>query len=546
MSGAQWPEHTLPDGWTPGKNGPCPVTGEGKDRAWFDPIKGAIGCRGCDMKDPAVFKSHLEAFGVPVYSWRNVSTGERVTQARKKWPYQAKVKQCIYTPNGAIGKPGLFVVEGAKDAEALHRAGWPVAAIQSSAGRVDPAVVAEIGKSPSVILWPDNDADTAKGLRCMNALGVSLSSLGVSVSMVDPDALELPKDGAGAADWRMLTDDPIAARDAIDESIREFTPRTKSLKPEYLKRFCDIAEAPDVPPCLIPGFAFERRLTMFHAPSGAGKSHILYQGIAAALLRKEFLGSECGTVTPMLVIGEMVEEDNRRYLQRHGVSEALMRDCWYMPSMKLSEVKDAADFVKPRLILVDTATSLARVAGLSINTDVEVRRMADQFREIGCATVFLHHDRRLPASDKGEKKYDGMRGSDDFRAVSDLVVTLDRDGSGGSLQYEKSRFPISDVRVGFQDGAYFAINDGNTAEQHSTIELRSRIASIVKFNPQGISRVKVARQLCEDDALPGKESSIRNAIRPYINALMQDGTLVEAGGRLLHRDHAPPPESLIP
>ena len=224
-------------------------------------------------------------------------------------------------------------------------------------------------------------------------------------------------------DW-----DDVAIREAIEDATvdgvppQEYARPTQATQPDYLKRFSDIAEAPDVPPCLIPGFAFERRLTMFHAPSGAGKSHILYQGIAAALLHQQFLGEDCGTVTPMLVIGEMVEEDNRRYLQRHGVSEALMRDCWYMPSMKLSEVKDAADFVKPRLILVDTATSLARVAGLSINTDVEVRRMTDKFREIGCATVFLHHDRRLPASDKGEKKYDGMRGSDDFRAVSDLVV----------------------------------------------------------------------------------------------------------------------------
>ena len=70
-------------------HGPCPVTGEGKDRFWVKPDDRRIGCRGCGHDgngglDPTQFKEHLEALGATfgehdvllTYDWTNYLAGE--------------------------------------------------------------------------------------------------------------------------------------------------------------------------------------------------------------------------------------------------------------------------------------------------------------------------------------------------------------------------------------------------------------------------------------------------------------------------------------
>ena len=68
-----WAALRFPAGWKRiGReyHGPCPVTGEGKDRAWVQPDEQTLGCRGCGPEGDGglgrgeLLKSHAEALGI--------------------------------------------------------------------------------------------------------------------------------------------------------------------------------------------------------------------------------------------------------------------------------------------------------------------------------------------------------------------------------------------------------------------------------------------------------------------------------------------------
>ena len=91
-----WERFTPPSGWTrigAEWRGCCPVTGEGRTRAWALPGRGVLGCRHCGdgagRLAGADFAAHAAALGVLADPWRPPPRPRTVAPARaprQTWP----------------------------------------------------------------------------------------------------------------------------------------------------------------------------------------------------------------------------------------------------------------------------------------------------------------------------------------------------------------------------------------------------------------------------------------------------------------------------
>ena len=192
-------------------SGPCPVTGEGKDRFHIDPDHETMGCRGCGDSGSklvgAPFKEHLAALGmvygardvIHEYEWTNPITGETVVQTRHagepkyRWPKDIKTNGLVYLArhDREATRPIVWT-EGAKAADAaaakLPVEDYDVIGFASSTVIPSAATLKALTKGRSCIVWPDDDLPGAKvGRKLLSAL----RQAGADVATVDPARLEL-------------------------------------------------------------------------------------------------------------------------------------------------------------------------------------------------------------------------------------------------------------------------------------------------------------------------------------------------------------------
>ena len=204
-------------------NGPCPVTGKGKDRFHIQPARKGVGCRSCGDSggklDGPQFKEHLEALGLTFgahdvllsYDWTNYLTGDTVTQTRHagdpkyRWPKDTGTNGLVYLArhDREATRPVVFC-EGASAATAaaskLPADDYDVIGFVSSTMIPSADTLTALTKGRSCIVWPDDDLPGARvGRKLLSALRQAGAD---EVTVVDPALLGLTGgQGHDAEQW---------------------------------------------------------------------------------------------------------------------------------------------------------------------------------------------------------------------------------------------------------------------------------------------------------------------------------------------------------
>ena len=215
-------------------HGPCPITGEGKDRFWLKPAAELVGCRGCSGSGGklvgAPFKEHLGALGMTFgaqdviheYFWLDYATGETVKQTRHfgaikyRWPPGQKTGALVYLSDRYHRDTTRPIVwtEGAKAADAaaskLPADDFDVVGFVSATTIPNAATLAEFATGRSCIVWGDDDPQGVKGARWLVS---ALRLVAADVVTIDPERLGLTGGhGHDAAEWH--------PRDSPGEELR--------------------------------------------------------------------------------------------------------------------------------------------------------------------------------------------------------------------------------------------------------------------------------------------------------------------------------------
>ena len=180
---------------------PCPVTREGKDRAWVNPDAQLLGCRGCGGSDGGLEGDELRAHGEALGLWEPAGMA-------------ADAQQTIYVYENAAGARVFDVVRfemGPGQKTFRQRHGPPGAYVwrRPAAGRGLlyrlPAVVAALqAQAPILIVEGEKDVER------LAAVGVTATcNAGGAGKFTREHAQHL----AGAADVRIVPDDDTPGRE---------------------------------------------------------------------------------------------------------------------------------------------------------------------------------------------------------------------------------------------------------------------------------------------------------------------------------------------
>ena len=408
-------------------SGPCPVTGEGKDRFWVKPDDRLIGCRSCGdgsgKLDGPQFTDHLVALGATFgaqdvlheYPWLDHATGETVTQTRHagdpkyRWPKGTQTGALVYHARYDPDATRTIVwTEGAKAADAaaakLPAADYDVIGFVSATTIPSPDTLAALSRGRSSVVWPDDDVPGARGAtQLCAALGRSASD----VVTVDPALLRLTGGrGDDAAEWH--------PGDSPGDELRA---ACGTAQPAPLAHFRSIwtyaAEA--TPAVLIPGLAWRGRVSKISSAPKLGKTSLLTNGIAAWQAGRKFLGEPTGPPGTVLYMSETGIGVLRAWFEQYGcpTDSPIIAGA----AAKVETIAKSAREHKPDLVVIDSITDLhaASDAGNLWNAG-DVRKLIQPLRELGCAVILVHHVR----------KSDGAsRDSGDLEAAPDVNISFD-------------------------------------------------------------------------------------------------------------------------
>ena len=546
-------------------HGPCPVTGEGKDRFWVKPDDRRIGCRGCGYDgngklDDTQFKEHLEALGATfgehdvllTYDWTDHSTGETVIQTRhagaKKylWPIGTKTGALVYLKrhNRDATRPIVWT-EGAKAATAaaskLPADDYDVIGFVSSTVIPSAATLKALTKGRSCIVWPDDDLPGAKvATRLCAALGRSASE----VRTVVPARLGLTGGrGDDAEQWR-----PGKTPEVEFEVACRVEPIEKSHR---FKLVWDIEAQPD-PRAVVPGLLYEGYQTVIEAGPKWGKTTLIVDAVAAAYASGEWLGESCDEPGPILWISEMAEPLIRAWLARR-LPEGVKPNIYVSPICSLTELAAAVEEIHPCAVIVDSFIAAFRAERPNAGKPDEwragdVREFFTRLREICPTSLTTNHVR----------KSDGAgRDSGDLHAAVDLLIELrDEDSKrhytapelsdrrrtlhyAGRILHGRVTHCLMEADFGFTVGAGDGSTGGGGADPLTIVTpvnpLDAKITGYLMRHPEGVSQNAVRK-------------AVRGAgVRSLVARLKVVGTL--GPDKLWRRATdalSPPPEQAVP
>ena len=518
------------------------MTGEGRDRAWIDPAGEKLGCRGCapDGLNRQQFLDHARALGLLGDGEAGVETrytcsgpdGERV-HVFKRAPGREKdvwwerggprPRRLLYVAGEVSPTSSIVVVEGEPAADAAHRKLElaTVATVTGASGRPDADTWRWLGvEGREVLLWPDNDP---QGARHMNEIGADLVQLGATVQVVDPQALGLLCSGADAVDWsgnggvdavlqvaRILKTQAGTVREPLGNRSGNVPGTVPGRFPDGSRKapgariwrsWAEVDSSDLVPPVLLPGLAWKGCLSLLTADSKAGKSTLLSQALAAAVLGREFLGDvpEIGRVG---VIEEMGAAWLKAWITEYGVGDA---DIDFVQPATYPELESYLREREPDLFIVDTLVHLATFNAADENSATDMRRLANVLRDTGGGALVLHHENRQGA----------YRGSSDIKAAVDQSITMKRGDFGRrNLEYS-GRWPQEAVTLEFdRAGKCYSI-----AGEVGSVE--TRVLAFIREHPG------VSRHACVTGTHLRKKS-----VYDTVNELVASGRLTDDGGQL--------------
>ena len=545
-------------------SGPCPVTGEGKDRFHIDPDHETMGCRGCGDSGSklvgAPFKEHLAALGmvygardvIHEYEWTNPITGETVIQTRHagepkyRWPKDIKTGGLVYLArhDRTSDRPLVFC-EGARAAAAaaskLPAADYDVIGFVSSSKIPNSKTLTALSRGRSCIVWPDDDLPGAKvATRLCAALGRSASE----VRTVVPARLGLTGScGDDAEQWRpgktpKVEFEAACRVEAIEKSHR-------------FKLVWDIEAQPD-PRAVVPGLLYEGYQTVIEAGPKWGKTTLIVDAVAAAYASGEWLGESCDEPGPILWISEMAEPLIRAWLARR-LPEGVKPNIYVSPICSLTELAAAVEEIHPCAVIVDSFIAAFRAERPNAGKPDEwragdVREFFTRLRDICPTSLTTNHVR----------KSDGAgRDSGDLHAAVDLLIELrDEDSKrhytapelsdrrrtlhyAGRILHGRVTHCLMEADFGFTVGAGDGSTGGGGADPFKigapVNPLDAKIDDYLMRHPEGVSQKAVRK-------------AVRGAgVRSLVARLKVVGTLgPDKLWRCATDALSPPPEQAVP
>lgn len=163
-----------------------------------------------------------------------------------------------------------------------------------------------------------------------------------------------------------------------------------------------------------------------------GKSTLVYQLIRAVVQGSDFLGRACAA-SPVVLLTEQAGSSLKATLERAGlvgplpvvvVQKAGLAALGTWPEA-IARVVDLAEWLGSRLIVVDTLSRLARLAGDAENKagSVAILEPFERARSLGIACVFVRHARK-GVSGEVDDIADAARGSSAITGDMDVVIRL--------------------------------------------------------------------------------------------------------------------------
>jgi len=197
-----------------------------------------------------------------------------------------------------------------------------------------------------------------------------------------------------------------------------------------------------------------------------GKSTLVYQLVRSIVRGEPFLGRATAVSSPVVLMTEQSGASLRSTVDRSGLARTDPVYVIQKPGVAalgswaaaVSYATDVALWIGARVLIVDTLSRLARLAGDLENSSgsVSVLDPFDRARAAGLACLFVRHARKV-SSGEVDDIADAARGSSAITGDMDIVIRL-RPHQGGDLRVLSWESRLTDdpedVTLRYVDGRY--------------------------------------------------------------------------------------------
>ena len=283
-----------------------------------------------------------------------------------------------------------------------------------------------------------------------------------------------------------------------------------------------VADIPEEPEWVVPGFIAPSTETLLVGPPKVGKSTLLFRLLAGLEGNGRALGLEVRKVSYLLLTEESpftLQEKMFDFDLRGRGGEALL----YQEARTATWVEVVQESVSRckekghELLIVDTFSRWAGMGGEAENSAGSVQEAWKPFaiaKEAGLATTVLHHTRK-----SGGRHGEGIRGSNAIAALPDILLELARTGGEDDtarVLNANSRYRSTPDALGLS----FTGDDYQVTSDVSTLRLTRRQQDVLEALADGpLTRQEIADRL---------DVGISAAIR-HIERLVEVGRIYHTG-----------------
>jgi hypothetical protein len=260
---------------------------------------------------------------------------------------------------------------------------------------------------------------------------------------------ELMREKWNRADYREKT---IATALSSDEMHRAESVANSNGRPRLpFRALAEImAEVPEEPEWIIPGFIAPSTEVLLSGPPKVGKSTLLFRLLAGIENGDRALGLEVRQVSYLLLSEEnaytLAEKAFDFGLRGRGGEALLFQEARGVTWLEV--VQESVECCKEKghqLWVVDTFSRWAGLGGESENhagSIQEAWKPLAAAKEAGLATVVIHHTRK-----GGGKHGEGIRGSNAIAALPDILLELTRTGGEDPTARTLNALPVDAGRA---------------------------------------------------------------------------------------------------
>lgn len=241
----------------------------------------------------------------------------------------------------------------------------------------------------------------------------------------------------------------------------------------WLEEYLEDPEILKPPTHVVPRLVWVNRLTMLAAREKGGKSTLAGAVAAAVSSGRKFLGDDCLAGNVLIVSLEEHPQEFVQRLMKFGADPKKVAIVQGGSQNLVKEIRDAAEEVKPSLIVWDTLGAFARyVAGKDLEPNDSqgwtkvMQEILDITRDFG-ASLLLHH------SNKADGRY---RDSTAIGANVDVIVEMFGERDEPRTLKTIARFPTDEVRIKLENDEFRIVE--------SAKEFEERVLRFIALNPR--------------------------------------------------------------